>query len=107
MQCHYRLAFDENGFPMFYVFNNCKHFIRTLPLLQYDEHKPEDLDTEGEDHIADEWRYMLMSRPIKPRVAMKPDEFYKNPLNMYLGIEKGDLMTRTARPRMEIISEEE
>ena len=107
MQCHYRLAFDENGFPMFYVFKNCKNFIRTIPLLQYDEHKPEDLDTDGEDHIADSWRYMLMSRPIKPRVAVKPDDYYKNPMNVYLDISKGDLTTRTARPRMEIISEEE
>ena len=107
MQCHYRLAFDENGIPMFYVFKNCKNFIRTIPLLQYDEHKPEDLDTDGEDHIADSWRYMLMSRPIKPRIPKKPDEFNKNPLNVYLDIEKGDLTTRTARPRMEIISEEE
>ena len=32
----------------------------------YDEHKPEELDTEGEDHAADEWRYFCMSRPIKP-----------------------------------------
>jgi hypothetical protein len=107
MQCHYRLAFDENGFPMFYVFENCKHFIRTIPLLQYDEHKPEDLDTDGEDHIADSWRYMLMSRPIKPRVAVKPDDYYKNPMSVYLDINKDDLTTRTARPRMEIISEEE
>ena len=107
MQCHYRLAFDENGFPMFYVFKNCKNFIRTIPLLQYDEHKPEDLDTDGEDHIADSWRYMLMSRPIKPRVAVKPDEYFKNPMSVYLDIEKKDLITRTARPRMEIISEEE
>ena len=107
MQCHYRLAFDENGFPMFYVFENCKHFIRTIPLLQYDEHKPEDLDTDGEDHIADSWRYMLMSRPIKPRIPVKRDEYYKNPLNVYLDINKEDLTTRTARPRMEIISEEE
>ena len=107
MQCHYRLAFDENGFPMFYVFKNCKHFIRTVPLLQYDEHKPEDLDTDGEDHIADSWRYMLMSRPIKPRIPTKKDEYYKNPLNVYLDIKKDDLTTRTARPRMEIISEDE
>ena len=47
MQVHYRFAFDENGFPMMYVFSNCKAFIRTIPLLQYDEHKPEDLETEG------------------------------------------------------------
>lgn len=50
MQCHYRLAFDENGRSMFYVFSNCKAFIRTIPLLMYDEHKPEDIDTDGEDH---------------------------------------------------------
>lgn len=105
MQCHYRLAFDENGFPMFYVFKNCKHFIRTIPLLQYDEHKPEDLDTDGEDHIADSWRYMLMSRPIQPRVAAKPDKYANNPLNIYLDIAKEDLGTRTHRPRMQIIED--
>lgn len=107
MQCHYRLAFDENGFPMFYVFENCKNFIRTIPLLQYDEHKVEDLDTDGEDHIADSWRYMLMSRPIQPRIPVKPDEYYKNPMNVYLDIKKDDLTTRTARQRMQIISEDE
>lgn len=103
MQMHYRLAFDENGFPMMYVFSNCKAFIRTVPTLIYDEHKVEDLDTEGEDHIADETRYMCMARPIKPRVAVKPDEFYKNPMSMFLDVKKDDLTTRIARPRIEII----
>ena len=104
MQCHYRLAFDDDGYPMFYVFSNCKHFIRTIPLLQYDEHKPEDLDTDGEDHIADAWRYMLMSRPISPRVAKKPDGYENNPLNVYLDIPKENLRRARNRPRMEIIS---
>ena len=103
MQCHYRLAFDDNGFPMFYVFKNCKSFIRTIPLLQYDEHKPEDLDTDGEDHIADAWRYFLMSRPIKPRIPKKPDDFDKNPLNMFLDITREDIRSTVSRPRMEII----
>lgn len=66
MQCHYRLAFDENGIPMLYVFDCCTAFIRTVPLLIYDEHNPEDLDTSLEDHVADEWRYMCMARPIRP-----------------------------------------
>ena len=104
MQCHYRLAFDENGYPMFYVFSNCKHFIRTIPLLQYDEHKPEDLDTDGEDHIADAWRYMLMSRPISPRVARKPDGYENNPLNVFLDIPKENLRSARNRIKMEIIS---
>ena len=69
MQCHYRLQFDENGLPMLYVFDTCKAFLRTIPLLVYDEHRPEDLDTGMEDHVADEWRYMCMARPIAPRSA--------------------------------------
>jgi hypothetical protein len=103
LQCHYRLAFDENGFPMFYVFKNCENFIRTIPLLQYDEHKVEDIDTDGEDHIADAWRYFLMSRPIKPRTTPKPDEYNNSPLKQVLDIDKKDLTRRRAIPRMEII----
>lgn len=104
MQVHYRLAFDDDGFPMMYIFSNCKAFIRTIPLLQYDEHKPEDLDTDGEDHVADEVRYFLMARPIKPRMASKPDNYASNPLNMFLDIRKEDIMASKSRPRMQIIS---
>lgn len=45
MQCHYRLQFDADGYPRMYVFAGCKAFIRTIPMLMYDEHKVEDLDT--------------------------------------------------------------
>jgi hypothetical protein len=65
LQCHYYLAFDDNGFPMFYVFKNCKHFIRTLPLLQYDDHKVEDLNTEGEDHCLVGDTQVLTSKGYK------------------------------------------
>lgn len=67
MQVHYRLHFDPQGLPMLYVFRHCKAFLRTIPLLQYDRQRPEDLDTEGEDHVADEVRYFCMARPIRPR----------------------------------------
>jgi hypothetical protein len=103
MQVHYRLAFDENGFPMMYIFSNCKAFIRTIPLLQYDEHKVEDLDTSGEDHVADEVRYFCMSRPITPRMAVAPDDYASNPLNLFLDIPKEDIKATAKRPRMEII----
>ena len=66
MQCHYRLQFDENGYPRMYVFNTCKAFLRTIPLLVYSQTYVEDLDTSLEDHVADEWRYFCMSRPIAP-----------------------------------------
>lgn len=103
MQFHYRLAFDGDGFPMMYIFKNCKAFIRTIPMLQYDEHKVEDLDTEGEDHIADETRYFLMSRPIKPRQKVKDDDYAHNPLNMFLDIPKEDIIAKQKRPKMQII----
>lgn len=81
MQCHYRLRFDENGFPMMYVFNTCKDFIRTIPLLMYSEKRVEDIDTEQEDHIADEWRYFCMSKPLKPIIPEVREESLFDPLN--------------------------
>lgn len=67
MQWHYRLAFDEHGYPMFYTFNTCPHFIRTIPILIYDEKNVEDIDTDLEDHIYDETRYVFMEHPLNPR----------------------------------------
>ena len=82
-QCQYRLAFDKNGYPMMYVFSNCRAFIRTIPLLCYSETQPEDLDTEEEDHVADEWRYFCMLNPIKPRASEDKKIPFFDPLNMY------------------------
>lgn len=82
MQCHYRLQFDEDGYPRMYVFSTCRAFIRTIPTLIYDEHRAEDLDTKMEDHVADEWRYFCMSRPIKPIRAVKEQRILFDPLDM-------------------------
>ena len=82
MQYHYRLAFDDQGLPMFYVFNTCKHFIRTLPNLVYSESNVEDVDTTQEDHIYDECRYVLMENPISPRRNYLTDSPKDDPLNM-------------------------
>ena len=68
---------------MMYIFRNCKAFIRTIPLLQYDEHRVEDLDTDGEDHVADEVRYFCMMRPIKPRMSVESKIPYFDPLEQY------------------------
>ena len=81
MQCHYRLQFDEEGYPRMYVFTNCKAFLRTIPLLMYAENNPEDLDTKLEDHVADEWRYFCMSRPVKAIEEAKPVVVWNDPLD--------------------------
>lgn len=44
-----------------HIFSTCPAFIRTVPSLVHDEHTPEDLDSDGEDHCADEWRYAVNS----------------------------------------------
>ena len=83
MQIHYRLQFDENGFPRLYVFDTCREFIRTMPLLLFDAHDPEDLNTEQEDHIADETRYMCMARPVKPLAVPEKRAVINDPLDQF------------------------
>jgi len=62
-----RMKGDADGNPMVVCFSNCRDSIRTIPVLQHDPDRPEDLDTDAEDHAADEWRYGCASRPwIKP-----------------------------------------
>lgn len=82
MQYHYRLAFDKNGFPMYYVFKNCESYLRTIPDLVYSETNVEDVDTEGEDHIYDESRYAIMHRCISPRRNVMEDKQLFNPLDV-------------------------
>jgi len=72
-QMRSRLVGDADGRAMIYCFSTCTDSIRTIPSLQHEPDKPEDLDTEGEDHAADEWRYACMSRPWIPK-TVEPTE---------------------------------
>ncbi len=80
MQVHYRLAFDEEGLPMLYVFDTCRNMIRTLPQLRYDSVNPEDVDTRQEDHLYDALKYFLMSDPIAPKMNQGKEIAPYNPL---------------------------
>lgn len=72
-QVRARLVGDNDGRPMVLIFNTCRDLIRTLPALQHDQDRPEDVDTDGEDHAPDALRYGCMSRPWI-RVVEKPPE---------------------------------
>lgn len=48
--------------PGIWVFNTCRQWIRTVPTLPRDEINPEDADSDSEDHVADETRYMLTTK---------------------------------------------
>lgn len=91
MQIHERLKFDEYGKAMLYIFDTCKDTIRVIPLMMYDEHKPEDLDTDLEDHILDSLRYFCMMRPIAPRLIKEEKMPVHDPLNQF---EKGNKYKR-------------
>ena len=81
MQVHHRLGFDPDGVPMLYVFSTCKHFIRTVPNLVYDQRDVEDIDTAGEDHIYDALRYVCMKNPIAPPRREEPRPRVWDPLS--------------------------
>lgn len=55
-------ARDRREEPGFFVFETCDQFIRTVPVLPRSSRDPDDADTEAEDHIADECRYMVLTR---------------------------------------------
>ena len=88
MQCRERLKFDENGYAMVYFFDTCKAIIRTLPTLMHDAHRVEDLDTQGEDHAADEFRYFCMMHAIPAREIVEEHKPMIDPLNQ-IKQEKG------------------
>lgn len=81
LQIHERLKFDERGVPMLYIFNTCRHTIRTFPLMQYSTRNPEDIDSDLEDHALDSLRYMCNMRPIKPDITTNNTAKPYNPLD--------------------------
>lgn len=66
------LRIEENGDTGLRIFSTCTDFITTFPANTHDDKKPEDLNTDGEDHSADEARYAVMSRP--PETMLKSTE---------------------------------
>ena len=43
--------------PGLFVTRECSHFLRTVPSIPRDRKDPDDVDTDAEDHVADETRY--------------------------------------------------
>lgn len=71
---------NDDGRPMVFCFDTCTASIRTIPMLQHDTARPEDLDTNSEDHAADDWRYGCSSRPwlISKAEAPEPRDGYRS-----------------------------
>lgn len=50
--------------PGLFVFSGCEQFIRTVPVLPRDNKDLDDVDTDAEDHVADEVRYRLREKIV-------------------------------------------
>lgn len=85
-QMRARFVGDDDGRPMIACFSSCLDSIRTIPALQHDDRKPEDVNTEQEDHAADDWRYACMSRPwvrkTPPQVTLPPRDYTRPSLSL-------------------------
>lgn len=56
----YAMRGDARG-PGLYFMNNCRMTIATVPLLPRDVDRPDDVDTEAEDHLYDCVRYRVLA----------------------------------------------
>ena len=52
--------------PGLRFFDTCFHSIRTIPILTHSKTRPEDVDTNEEDHAYDALGYLCLGRPFAP-----------------------------------------
>lgn len=93
-QVRERLIGDSEG-PQIVIFSTCTHIIRTLPALQHDPLKAEDVDTDAEDHAPDTLRYGCMSRPWVRDAPGVPKARFETDLTI------NELIKRAQRSRLE------
>ena len=87
LEIHKRLKLTETikKDPGLRIFSTCRNLIRTLPLLPLDDHNPEDINTNAEDHAYDALRYGCMSRPMHTSYASR---MYKKPKPQFTPVDR-------------------
>jgi hypothetical protein len=68
-QVRSRLVGDRDGRPMIVTFATCTDSIRTIPILQHDPDRPEDVMSDSEDHASDEWRGPMKGAPKPENIS--------------------------------------
>lgn len=56
---------ERNGLPGMWMTARCRYFWQTVPFVERDPSRPEDVITTGPDHAADAARYAVMNANIK------------------------------------------
>lgn len=89
------LAKAPDGRPWLQISPTCENTIRTVPEQIHDENKPEDLDTDAEDHAADSLRYGAVGLNEVPQTIMSP---YRSFDEVFSGVRKDGNERMTALP---------
>jgi hypothetical protein len=85
----------EDERSMLYVFSTCTNLIRTLPALQHDADRPEDVDTDGEDHAPDALRYGCMARPwVRAAVTAQDPQWFTRGTDRGIQVNIGAIKQR-------------
>lgn len=94
-----KLNWNETKKPQIYFFEHCINAIRTIPTLVHDTHRPEDVDTEGEDHAYDAITYLIQKLedtrtrdPSIVQVENRLDKIYN--LNQDIGTQINTQLNR-------------
>lgn len=77
LRVHEFLRTDAENEPWLTIDPGCRYLLRTLPMMVSDDHDPDDLDTEQDDHAVDALRYGAMSRP-RPTTFVEKKELVPN-----------------------------
>ena len=85
---------------MIFCFSTCVDSIRTIPVLQHDPDRPEDLDTSAEDHAADDWRYACNSRPWMKAAPKKAEPMHPRWPTMKELMDEHDRRAKLKRARI-------
>ena len=79
------MLFRSDGLPGIQFFETCTHVIEQLGSLASDKLRPEDVDTDGEDHAFDTLKYLLTNEK-KAEQQNAPKHQTSNPYSNIRGI---------------------
>ena len=82
---------------LLYVFATCPYLLETLPALAIDKRRPEDANSEGDDHACDALRYLCMARLIDAKWEQPVEVFNKGKIRFEAYIHQMRNMAKRAR----------
>ena len=64
-------SIERDADPGIFVFDHCRNFIRTVPVLQRSQRDPDDVDTTQEDHLYDLTGYFLLGEFSSRKIVVE------------------------------------